>query len=293
MLYGADLAKREIAHRRQAVIVEGYTDVMACHLAGVPTAVATCGTRFGEEHVKILRRLIMDPDGFRRRGDLHLRRRRGRPEGGAARVRPGAEVRHPDLRRRPARRSRPVRPAAQARRRARSATWSRAGSRSSSSRSTVRARQARPRHYRRPAGRTGRGRPDRRADQGPGLRAATRSTSTAGSALMDERFVLTGSASTRARRATGPAGQPGSRGQRLRPSRLRPASCKRTAPSAGPGRRGRQPPEQPVRPLRPGAAGGAGGAEAGRAVAGAVRSGVRRARRGGLHRALCTRRSRG
>jgi DNA primase len=63
VLYGADLAKREIAQRRQAVIVEGYTDVMACHLAGVPTAVATCGTSFGEEHVKVLRRLIMDTDG--------------------------------------------------------------------------------------------------------------------------------------------------------------------------------------------------------------------------------------
>jgi DNA primase len=63
VLYGADMAKREIAHRRQAVIVEGYTDVMACHLSGVPTAVATCGTSFGEEHVKILRRLIMDTDG--------------------------------------------------------------------------------------------------------------------------------------------------------------------------------------------------------------------------------------
>ena len=63
VLYGADLAKREIAHRRQAVIVEGYTDVMACHLSGVPTAVATCGTSFGEDHVKVLRRLIMDTNG--------------------------------------------------------------------------------------------------------------------------------------------------------------------------------------------------------------------------------------
>jgi DNA primase len=63
VLYGADLAKREIAQRRQAVIVEGYTDVMACHLAGVPTAVATCGTAFGEEHIKVLRRLIMDTEG--------------------------------------------------------------------------------------------------------------------------------------------------------------------------------------------------------------------------------------
>jgi DNA primase len=63
VLYGADLAKRDIAKRRQAVIVEGYTDVMACHLSGVPTAVATCGTSFGEDHVKVLRRLIMDTEG--------------------------------------------------------------------------------------------------------------------------------------------------------------------------------------------------------------------------------------
>jgi len=63
VLYGADLAKREIARRRQAVVVEGYTDVMACHLAGVPTAVATCGTSFGDEHIKILRRLVLDTDG--------------------------------------------------------------------------------------------------------------------------------------------------------------------------------------------------------------------------------------
>jgi DNA primase len=63
VLYGADLAKREIAQRRQAVVVEGYTDVMACHLAGVPTAVATCGTSFGEDHIKVLRRLIMDTEG--------------------------------------------------------------------------------------------------------------------------------------------------------------------------------------------------------------------------------------
>ncbi len=62
VLYGADLAKREIAQRRQAVIVEGYTDVMACHLAGVPTAVATCGTSFGDGHIKILRRLLIDAD---------------------------------------------------------------------------------------------------------------------------------------------------------------------------------------------------------------------------------------
>ena len=111
MLYGADLAKREIAQRRQAVIVEGYTDVMACHLAGIDTAVATSGTSFGEGHIGILRRLLMDARPVPRRGHLHLRRRRRRPEGGAARVQPGGAVRHPDLRRRAARRARPVRPA--------------------------------------------------------------------------------------------------------------------------------------------------------------------------------------
>ncbi|MER7012519.1 DNA primase [Saccharopolyspora sp. NPDC000359] len=65
VLFGIDLAKREIAKRRQAVVVEGYTDVMAMHLAGVPTAVASCGTAFGDEHISVLRRLMMDDDVFR------------------------------------------------------------------------------------------------------------------------------------------------------------------------------------------------------------------------------------
>jgi DNA primase len=65
VLYGADLAKRDIAQRRQAVLVEGYTDVMACHLAGITTAVATSGTSFGDGHVTILRRLLMDDSQFR------------------------------------------------------------------------------------------------------------------------------------------------------------------------------------------------------------------------------------
>ncbi|HEX3965864.1 MAG TPA: toprim domain-containing protein, partial [Trebonia sp.] len=63
LLYGVDLAKKEIAREHRAVVVEGYTDVMACHLSGVPTAVATCGTSFGEDHVKVLRRLVMDTEG--------------------------------------------------------------------------------------------------------------------------------------------------------------------------------------------------------------------------------------
>jgi DNA primase len=65
VLYGVADAKKEIAKRRQAVVVEGYTDVMAMHLAGVPTAVATCGTAFGPDHIQVLRRLLMDQDEFR------------------------------------------------------------------------------------------------------------------------------------------------------------------------------------------------------------------------------------
>jgi DNA primase len=65
VLYGIDRAKRDIARRHQAVVVEGYTDVMACHLAGVTTAVASCGTAFGPEHIGVLRRLLMDQDEFR------------------------------------------------------------------------------------------------------------------------------------------------------------------------------------------------------------------------------------
>ncbi len=63
VLFGLDLAKAEIVKRRQVVVVEGYTDVMAMHLAGVPTAVASCGTAFGAEHVGVIRRLIGD-DSF-------------------------------------------------------------------------------------------------------------------------------------------------------------------------------------------------------------------------------------
>lgn len=60
VLYGLDLAKKDIARGRQVVVVEGYTDVMACHLAGVTTAVATCGTAFGVDHIKVVRRMIGD-----------------------------------------------------------------------------------------------------------------------------------------------------------------------------------------------------------------------------------------
>jgi DNA primase len=63
VLYGVDLAKRDIARERRAVVVEGYTDVMACHLSGVGTAIATCGTAFGGEHLRMIRRLIGDEAG--------------------------------------------------------------------------------------------------------------------------------------------------------------------------------------------------------------------------------------
>jgi DNA primase len=65
VLFGIDLAKRDIAKSHQAVVVEGYTDVMAMHLAGVTTAVASCGTAFGDEHLSMLRRLMMDDKFFR------------------------------------------------------------------------------------------------------------------------------------------------------------------------------------------------------------------------------------
>lgn len=65
VLFGLDHAKREIAKGHQAVVVEGYTDVMAMHLAGVKTAVASCGTAFGDEHLALLRRLLMDDNFWR------------------------------------------------------------------------------------------------------------------------------------------------------------------------------------------------------------------------------------
>lgn len=64
VLYGIDLARKEISKQQRAVVVEGYTDVMACHLAGVTTAIATCGTSFGPDHVKVLRRLLLDTDAM-------------------------------------------------------------------------------------------------------------------------------------------------------------------------------------------------------------------------------------
>jgi DNA primase len=62
VLYGLDLAKKEIVTKRQVVVVEGYTDVMAAHLAGVKTAVATCGTAFGDEHIRRINQMFGSDD---------------------------------------------------------------------------------------------------------------------------------------------------------------------------------------------------------------------------------------
>lgn len=72
VLYGIDLAKRSISKDRRVVVVEGYTDVMACHLAGVTTAVATCGTAFGSDHVSLIRRILGDVEAGdqRSRGEV-------------------------------------------------------------------------------------------------------------------------------------------------------------------------------------------------------------------------------
>ena len=64
VLYGLDLARTAISKKSQAVVVEGYTDVMAAHLSGVETAVASCGTAFGDDHARLLRRLMGDHDAF-------------------------------------------------------------------------------------------------------------------------------------------------------------------------------------------------------------------------------------
>ena len=65
VLFGLDLAKKQIAEQHRTVIVEGYTDVMAMHAAGVPTALASCGTAFGDEHLQLIRRLMLDDNYFR------------------------------------------------------------------------------------------------------------------------------------------------------------------------------------------------------------------------------------
>ena len=137
VLYGIDLAKRDIAKDRQLVVVEGYTDVMACHLAGIPTAVATCGTAFGTDHIKIARRLLSD-DGsggeviFTFDGDA------AGQKAAAARLRGGPAVRRADVRRGRAQRRGPLRAAPGQGRRRRPGPDRHAGARCSSSPSAPR-----------------------------------------------------------------------------------------------------------------------------------------------------------
>jgi DNA primase len=65
VLYGLSKARGAIGKDQIAVIVEGYGDVMACHLSGVPYAVATCGTAFAASHINMIRRLIRDGDSYK------------------------------------------------------------------------------------------------------------------------------------------------------------------------------------------------------------------------------------
>jgi len=55
-LYGLNWAKGDIVNANQVIVCEGYTDVIGFHQAGLPRAVATCGTAFTEEHVRLLKR---------------------------------------------------------------------------------------------------------------------------------------------------------------------------------------------------------------------------------------------
>ena len=55
-LYGLNWAKGDVVNANEAIVCEGYTDVIGFHRAGLPRAVATCGTAFTEEHVRLLKR---------------------------------------------------------------------------------------------------------------------------------------------------------------------------------------------------------------------------------------------
>ncbi len=56
LLYNLNRAKGEVTKAGRAFVVEGYTDVIALHQAGIPLAVATCGTALGEGHFRVLSR---------------------------------------------------------------------------------------------------------------------------------------------------------------------------------------------------------------------------------------------
>ncbi len=67
-LYGLDLARDAISKSRQAVVMEGYTDVIMAVQHGIHNAVACCGTALGESQIKLLKRycdsvvLLLDGD---------------------------------------------------------------------------------------------------------------------------------------------------------------------------------------------------------------------------------------
>ena len=84
---------------------------MACHLAGVPTAVATCGTAFGDDHARVLRRFLHDHEEFRGEVIFTFDGDAAGQKAALQGLRRRPELRLPDLRRRRARRPRPVRPA--------------------------------------------------------------------------------------------------------------------------------------------------------------------------------------
>ncbi len=54
-LYGLNLAKDDVIRSGEIIVCEGYTDVIACFAAGLPRAVATCGTALGEEHFRLMK----------------------------------------------------------------------------------------------------------------------------------------------------------------------------------------------------------------------------------------------
>ncbi len=116
VLYGLDLARKPIGHKSQAVVVEGYTDVMAAHLSGVDTAIASCGTAFGDDHARLLRRLMGDHDAFRGEVIFTFDGDAAGPGRRAQGVQRRPELPRPDLRGHRADRPGPVRPAAAARR---------------------------------------------------------------------------------------------------------------------------------------------------------------------------------
>jgi DNA primase len=58
VLYGMNRARNGFGKDRRAVLVEGYLDVIACHRAGVTSALASLGTSLSEDHAKLLKRWV-------------------------------------------------------------------------------------------------------------------------------------------------------------------------------------------------------------------------------------------